>query len=241
MAYNVLYNSKKMIKSINLIKQQKPDIVCLTELTPRFVRKFNRDRYLRQNYQYQALYPKHGTWGVGIVSKYPIIKKALYPLRPHRMPGSSAIIQINRRKLMIACVHLFPPFGKHRKSDGLLLTVAKNTLLRINQTKTLWKKFKYWRGSLILMGDMNEGRNDRALVFLRNKNYVLACLQVKHTSCGPTFPGATSMLPAVVEIDHILGRGVRFISAKVIKGGGSDHYPVSAVFQIDLKETVKKD
>ncbi len=37
-------------------------------------------------------------------------------------------------------------------------------------------------------------------------------------------------VPAVVQIDHILGRGLTFSGAKVVRSGGSDHYPVRAFF-----------
>jgi endonuclease/exonuclease/phosphatase (EEP) superfamily protein YafD len=51
-------------------------------------------------------------------------------------------------------------------------------------------------------------------------------------ACGATFPGPTVALPAVFEIDHILGRGVEFDEARVIRAGGSDHFPVFATFSV---------
>ena len=58
-----------------------------------------------------------------------------------------------------------------------------------------------------------------------------SCAKALIKKCGSTFPGATSWLPAVFEIDHILGRKIQFQLAKVIREGGSDHYPVySTIF-----------
>jgi endonuclease/exonuclease/phosphatase (EEP) superfamily protein YafD len=39
-------------------------------------------------------------------------------------------------------------------------------------------------------------------------------------------------LPAVFQIDHILGRGVCFWRGAVLRAGGSDHYPVTAELQL---------
>ena len=231
MSYNLLYSSKKNSASITQIKKQNPDIICLTELTPLFIRQVNKQ--LGKRYPYRAVYPKRGTWGVGIISKYPITKKSLYPIHPHRIPGSSAVVTIHKKKLLFACVHLFPPAGKHRKNDSLVATFQKNRKLRLEQAKFLWKKFLYWKGPVILVGDMNEDRDDQAVKFLRNKGYNHACEKVSFNQCGATYPAANRFLPAVVEIDHILGKGVVFIKAKVIKQGGSDHYPISATFTLN--------
>ena len=230
MSYNLLYNSKNISASIKLIKRQNPDILCLTELTPKFTRLISKQ--LGKRYPYSAVYPKRGTWGVGIISKYPISKKSLYPIRPHRIPGSSAIVTIRKKKLLIACVHLFPPAGKHLKSDSFIVTLEKNRRLRLKQAKFLWKKFKHWKGPILLVGDMNEGRDAQAIKFLRDKGYRHSCVKVRFSQCGGTYPSAT-YLPAVVEIDHILGRGIKFTGAKVTKQGGSDHYPVSATFTLE--------
>lgn len=35
-------------------------------------------------------------------------------------------------------------------------------------------------------------------------------------------------IPALFQIDHILGRGVRFTDVAVLEAGGSDHFPVAA-------------
>ena len=85
------------------------------------------------------------------------------------------------------------------------------------------------------MGDMNEGRSDPAVRFLIGKGYAHACEQAKISTCGATYPGATSILPAVLEIDHILGRSLKFYKASRITGGGSDHYPVTARFKIESR------
>lgn len=77
---------------------------------------------------------------------------------------------------------------------------------------------------------MNEASDDDAVEVLKSGGYADAC-EIDNEDCGGSYPGATSMWPAVFQIDHILGRGVKFTEASVAKVGGSDHYPVVAQFQ----------
>jgi endonuclease/exonuclease/phosphatase family metal-dependent hydrolase len=85
------------------------------------------------------------------------------------------------------------------------------------------------------MGDMNEGPNGEAIELFKQKGIERSCDKALIKNCGSTFPGATSWIPAVFEIDHILGRNIQFQLAKVIKGGGSDHYPVYAKIVVKSK------
>jgi endonuclease/exonuclease/phosphatase (EEP) superfamily protein YafD len=36
----------------------------------------------------------------------------------------------------------------------------------------------------------------------------------------------------VFQVDHVLGRGVRFTRAEVMREGSSDHYPIVAEFAL---------
>ena len=230
LTFNLLYDSVHSKQSMNLIKKLSSDIVCLTELTPVFSRKFTKK--FSRLYQYRAFYAKRGTWGIGIASRYPIVKSKIFPIKPHRIPGVEAVIKIGKHQLLVSCVHLFPPGAKRKKSDSLWASIKKNTQLRVYQVKYLQRKYRYWKKSILLLGDMNESRSGRAMKFLLKSGYQHACQMASKSQCGATYPGATSRLPAVIEIDHILGRKLEFVSARVVKGGGSDHYPVTAKFII---------
>ncbi len=224
MAYNVLYNSEEIDESIALIENCAPDILCIREMTPKFVKKFKKK--FGKKYPNLSFHPRKGTWGVGIASKFPIKRSHHFPIKPHRIPGLQAVIKINEKDVMVSCLHLFPPVGKHLKSDGFFVTLEKNKQLRINQAKYLISKYSGWKGPLIVLGDMNEGPGDGAINIFREANLKRSCDNALTEDCGATFPGATSIFPAVFEIDHILGRKITFKTARVLKCGGSDHYPV---------------
>lgn len=76
---------------------------------------------------------------------------------------------------------------------------------------------------------MNEGRQADAMKTFATAGFTHSC-DGPSASCGNTWPGANTALPAVVEIDHILGRGLTFSEARVLRSGGSDHFPVRALF-----------
>jgi endonuclease/exonuclease/phosphatase (EEP) superfamily protein YafD len=227
MAYNVLYDAKDVDASLDVIAEQKPDILCLRELTPAFAQAFRKRFALK--YPHISFVPRQGTWGVGIASRHPILRMQRFPERPHRLPAMEADIQVDGRRLKVVCVHLLPPVGKHRKTDGFFETVEKNAEVRAKQGQFLVERYEEVRGPVLLLGDMNEGREGEAMKAFGKAGFLHAC-DGPRAACGNTWPGATTVLPAVVEIDHILGRGLTFEGARVVREGGSDHFPVVTRF-----------
>ncbi|MCP3102319.1 endonuclease/exonuclease/phosphatase family protein [Myxococcus sp. K15C18031901] len=228
MTYNVLYSAseEEVGRSLDVIEQEAPDILCLRELTPRFANAFRKR--LGAKYPHTRLLPRKGTWGMGIASKYPVTRAEPFAQKPHRMPGLEAEVRVGRRGLKVACVHLMAPGALHAKDDDLFQSMAKNAVLRGKQGEALVRRYAKEKGPLLLLGDMNEERSGEAMKAFAAAGFDHACdgLEAK---CGATWPGATSMLPAVVEIDHILARRLTLSDAKVLRTGGSDHYPVRAV------------
>jgi endonuclease/exonuclease/phosphatase (EEP) superfamily protein YafD len=233
MAYNVLYDApaEDVEKSLDVIASEKPDILCLRELTPDFARAFRKR--LGKEYPHTVLAPRKGTWGMGIASKHPLPRTERFPEKPHRIPGMEGDVKLGGRTLKVVCVHLMAPGAKHTKSEGLLESMEKNAKLREQQGKALMERYAREKAPVLLLGDMNEGRDAAAMKAFTGAGFSHAC-DGPGASCGPTWPGAASALPAVVQIDHILGRGLTFSGAKVVRAGGSDHYPVRAFF--DFKE-----
>jgi len=228
MTYNVLYSASEedVGRSLDVIEKEAPDILCLRELSPRFAHAFRKR--LGAKYPHSRLLPRKGTWGMGIASKHPLARAEPFAQKPHRMPGLEAEVRVGRRRLKVACVHLMAPGARHTKDEDLFESMAKNAALREKQGAALVRRYAKEEGPLLLLGDMNEERSGAAMKAFAAADLVHAC-DGKGADCGSTWPGATSMLPAVVEIDHILGRKVSLSGAKVLRTGGSDHYPVRAV------------
>lgn len=226
MTYNVLYDGADNDASLDAIAAADPDIVCLQEVTVAFVRAF--EKRLATKYPARRFEARAGTWGIGIASKHAIVSAQVFAQSPHRMPAMQAVVNLRGRRVTVACVHLFPPVAKRRKEASLFEAMDENAILRVKQAKAILVRFAKTK-RLLVLGDMNEGESDKAVASLLAAGLHNAC-DVENESCGATFPGATSAWPAVFQIDHIFGRGLKFEHARVIRAGGSDHFPVYAKF-----------
>ncbi|MCP3064035.1 hypothetical protein LXT21_35190 [Myxococcus sp. K38C18041901] len=227
MAYNVLYSSpaEGIDKSLEVIEKEAPEVLCLRELTPGFAAAFRKR--LGKDYPHLKLMPRKGGWGVGLASRHRLRRVERFAQKPHRMPGLEADVLVGGRTLKVACLHLMPPGATHRREDGLLETMRKNATLRKQQAEALVERYSKARGPVLLFGDMNESRTQEAMTTFAAAGFAHAC-HGPDALCGDTWPGAASVVPSFVEIDHILGRNLSLSGAKVLHGGGSDHFAVRA-------------
>jgi endonuclease/exonuclease/phosphatase (EEP) superfamily protein YafD len=227
MAYNVLYDASDNDASVALIEDADPDVLCLTELRPPFLRSFEKKVGRRYPHRHVRA-KKHGTWGAAIVSKHPLSRRRTFPSRPHRIPVVEATVEAPRiGAVRVACLHLIPPIATHEKSDSLFETIDENDVLRAKQAAALVRRYDGLRTPVLIVGDFNEEDGDAMRAFY-DAGFTNAC-DASGTSCTSTWPGASTPWPAVVRIDHVVARGVRVVSAHVPSGGGSDHQPIVAV------------
>jgi endonuclease/exonuclease/phosphatase (EEP) superfamily protein YafD len=225
MAFNVLFNGADDAKSVKAVADAAPDLVCLTELTPRFVGAF--EGALASDYPHRHFAPQKGTWGVGLASKRPLKDVVVTPIAPSRIPSMEATVDVGGAPVRVVCVHLTPPMGKHRKSDDVFQTLEKNAAVREKQAATLVARFAKTKTPVVLLGDFNEEPGGAALRALEKAGWARGC-SVRGASCTPTFPGAVVAWPAVFLIDHVYARGMDFTDARTLRTGGSDHFPVTA-------------
>ncbi len=216
MAYNVLFKGADDERSLDAIAEERPDVLCVTELTAKFAARF--DARFPTQYPHRKLVPKPGATGVGIYSRFPITAAETFPLPPFKRATLHATIDWSGHSVDAVCVHLTPP-----KVDGYKLQSWNDQLRRVEGDFLVKRLGKSSRPTLVL-GDFNESFEGPALTALKQIGFTPAC-----TTCWGTFPGpALSAVPAIFRIDHITGRGVAFDDAHTIRAGGSDHYPVRA-------------
>jgi endonuclease/exonuclease/phosphatase family metal-dependent hydrolase len=150
---------------------------------------------------------------------------------PSGIPELEATVVRDGVPIRLVCVHLNPPVGKHRASDGFLVTMEKNAAVREAQAATLVGWFAATTTPVVLLGDFNEAPGGAALGALEKAGWSRGCA-LPGASCTATFPGPALSWPSAFEIDHVFARGLRFHTAKTLRAGGSDHYPVSAVVSV---------
>jgi endonuclease/exonuclease/phosphatase (EEP) superfamily protein YafD len=229
LSYNLLHEQADLAASLDVIGRADADVVCVQELTPRFARAFAA-RFGRV-YPHRRFEEREGTWGVGVASRHPLEDAEVFAQSPHRMPAVQATVVRGGERVTVVCVHLFPPGARRRKEAGLLGTMRENAELRVQQADGLARRLAARRGPLLLLGDFNEADDDAAVKRLRDAGFAVAC-DIDGERCGGTYPGGTSLWPAVFQVDHILGRGLRFHRAEVRSEGSSDHYPIVAEFTL---------
>ncbi|MBL8913321.1 MAG: endonuclease/exonuclease/phosphatase family protein [Archangium sp.] len=224
LAFNVLFKGANNAKSLRAVTEEDADVVCLTELTPTFVKEFENDAVLAKKYPHRVFVPQLGTWGVGFASKLPLSAVQTFGVAPIKLPAMEATVAFAGQPLELTCVHLQPPGGK----DGVTLeTLAKTELIREKQAGTLTTRYAKLKSPSILLGDFNEEPGGKTMRALARAGWERGCI-LPDSSCTPTFPGAVVAWPAVFTIDHVLARGLDFESTNTVRGGGSDHYPVAA-------------
>ncbi|MFT3712652.1 MAG: endonuclease/exonuclease/phosphatase family protein [Archangium sp.] len=227
MAFNVLFKGANDAKSLDAIEAENADVVCLTELTPTFVKALESSPTLAKRYPYRSFAPQKGTWGVGFASKVPLANVQTGPVPPVKIPAMEATVQFDGGPVQLLCVHLIPPGGK----DGVTLdTLSKNATTRKKQAETMVARYAKVKTAVVLLGDFNEEPVGAAMHELDDAGWRRGCL-LPTSSCGATFPGPVFSWPAVFQVDHVLARGLTFLSAKTVRAGGSDHYPVVATLK----------
>lgn len=229
MTFNVLFESKDIEKSIDAIDSSGVDVVCLQELTPELAKAFNER--LGSRYPHRAFTPKTGTWGIGLASRHPLSAVKVFEQSPNKMPAVEARVRVGKTSVMLSCVHFYPAGASGKRDASFLQQMAANAETRVKQAETVLARYEKVKGPLVVLGDFNEDANGKAVEVFTHAGFLNGC-RSSNAQCGPTWPGATSVFPAVVQIDHVLGRELHFDSAQVVKSGGSDHYPVIAA--IDL-------
>lgn len=225
MSFNVLLGGAPSADVLDAIEAARPDILCLQELTPELAGLFKAR--LGKRYPHRYFKPGRMTQGVGIASRHPLGNGKLLTLGLSYLPAVSATARTDSGPIRVACIHLMPPFARFKKSVNIWKRYFRNQAIRLGQVAELLKHLDSLNMPAVIMGDMNDWPGQAAVTALAKAGFRDACHSPR-SRCGPTWPGHTLSWPAIIRIDQILGRGVRFASSAVLEAGGSDHYPVAA-------------
>ncbi len=120
--------------------------------------------------------------------------------------------------------------SKHRLEEVRVFEQAPHRMPA--QAEALVKHLAGERAPTLLLGDFNESKCGGALTRLRSSGFSLAC-EVAAAACRGTWPASYPLIPAFAQVDHVLGRGLRFHSAAVLAQGSSDHYPIVVEFELE--------
>lgn len=228
LSYNIRHGAPANSSIINMndiaavIKMQNPDIVALQELdknTKRYpddqakvlAEKLNMHYFFSKSINYSG-----GEYGVGILSKYPILNQESI-LLPNEVKGGE------QRSLALVTIAV-PGLGQLKFASAHLDLVLQNRIAQIEQVNLLAKNSAC---PLIMAGDLNLAMDAEELSLLK-KEFTLSC----SANCQNTFPSDKPNK----KIDFILlnpnaTKKLKVRSYEAIGGRlESDHLPLLGIY-----------
>lgn len=229
--YNVYWQNSSSDKRnpesvIRIIKEINPDIMTLQETFCFSARHL--EKVFRKSHPYQLFRDQHSNKsedGLGILSKYPIVKNIYFPPKYGWFPGWIFVIKTPKGYLQVLNVHLNPPLVSEGNiglfAEGLWLTPKFRF-----QEISYYCKYLNPCMSTIIAGDFNESDSGIACQFLRNRCYLDVLLN-KIPSCIKTWYCRWGCFNFTGRYDRIYtSRDIDTVYTRVLQKGYSDHFPV---------------
>lgn len=211
MSMSLLSTLRDASSACDAILDQKPDVVSVQELTPRFADEMSLK--LAAMYPYSIVQPKELYDGLAVFSKQPITLEAS-PLDEGKR-WFRASMTWNNQQVALYVIHLAPPqtvngLRANRWQVGELMAEAANE-----------------KRPMVLAGDFNFTNMTPQAIAMRSAGFIDAHSVAGHDS-GDTWPTAVgaSLVPSV-RIDTVYTRGpISATASRVAQRFGSDHMPI---------------
>jgi endonuclease/exonuclease/phosphatase (EEP) superfamily protein YafD len=134
---NVEHGNDDYPRVVELIKEEDPDVIGLTELTPLWARKLATP--LRQLYD-RRLAPRKGAYGIGLYSKRRLEATRVERLPPDGPVSVVATVSLGRKEMDFVLTHVHTPFAG---------------AIHVRQLRALADERKHLRDRLAVCGDFN--------------------------------------------------------------------------------------
>lgn len=262
MTYNVLgFNyidpeiNAESSTTMRLILDANPDVVLMQESLPGGLEWTEIPSLVPLVNEIKAKYPYcyFGNEGLSLMSKYPFTTQPLTesiesrsPLGYNRnntaylaraydlqMPNGKQLRLVNFR---LQSYHL--SFGKNQSvrvspeaKPSRIERMRRSFALREKNATTLRQAIDNSPATVIVCGDMNDITTSHVYRTIKGDD-----LKDAWRDAGTGYAYTYNKFGLLYRIDHIFYRGsVKALNAKRLKGGSSDHYPLVATFDIDIK------
>ncbi len=226
MTFNINGGNDRPDRVIAAIRQAQPDIVALQELNPDIAAALERD--LKNEYPHQALDPRWGVTGMGVISRFPL-RRTDAQMPGDYWVGDPQIVKIDTpgETITLVNVHALPPVGPR---DRMTWSVGE----RERQAQAIAALAQNRRTPLVVVGDMNATPFHRAYRILESE--LIDAWQNHGNGAGFTWPAGERRLMGIpipawlVRIDYVfISNDLTCTGASVGPWDGvSDHRPVMA-------------
>lgn len=228
LSWNLELNNNDFAAIRDVLNTSRADIIALQELTPEQAAAIQSDPGIQQRYPYQALNPKRGVSGMGLLTRFPILK--MHP-NPDASPRWAMLDLGDGRTLTVFNAHppragMDLPFHYDpRKRDAQIAWIRERTAPMLARGEPI-----------LLLGDFNTSEREPAYQELT------AGLRDAHALVGSGF-GNTWRPPSIkwlgiglLRIDYMLTSPdvtPLHISADCTPRGG-DHCVLEGAFELQL-------
>jgi len=227
LTYNVNYGMPRPELALASLRQADADIVCLQETNEAWERSLRPG--LAGMYPFMAFRHSSGAGGMAILSKRPFGEIHYGPSEAGWFPSWVIVAETPAGPVQVANVHLHPAVTESGKVGAGAYLGTRN--IREEEIQEVYPHIDA-KAPAVFAGDFNEEESGLAVEYLRSHGFTDALSRFDKSSPTWEWPVSSSGSVALhLRFDHILySRELRCLSARVIKAGGSDHYPVLAVF-----------
>jgi len=237
LTHNTAQHLSKWENINNLINKYNPNIIFLQELEKDKVKKYWNK--LLDKYPYQtSFFDDNKTIGMGILSKYPIVKNENFKLVKESLVFQQRVeIKIGNQIFSLYNIHLTFPWIKKIK-DPLFSKfpwLFYDEEIRHKEIEVLLKRIKSDKNPIIMSGDFNF--TDRSFDYQKISNLLTDNYRKIGYGMGYTWPinstPSVNINPAIpiIRIDYIFtSKSLQPCSGEVLKDTGSDHKPLFIKF-----------
>ena len=216
--FNVNSSNTNYPKFDKLIEKNKPDIVCVEEVSEGWREHFDK---LKSTYPYQSVRARTDNFGIGILSKYKIVHESREPIGIAGVPTIFIEVTVpseaGEKQIQVIATHPPPPVG------------SSYTNMRDVQMHEIAKRIAQSQKLTILAGDFNCTPWCYIFTdFVKESGLLDSRL---NKGIQPTWP---TMLPyMVIPIDHVfMSPTIKCTERTVQDDSGSDHFPVLCKFTL---------
>jgi len=220
-SYNVNFGLAGDQAIIELIRELDADVVFLQETHRGWERALRAE--LAEQFPHMAFrHHRVRPGGLAVLSRLPIDDGGEIGETAGVFPAWRVVVDSDLGRVQFLNVHLYPP---------VLQSATGWWRAYFESQKIHRKEIEAFAQSLdddlpvVVLGDFNEDAGGPAVKWLQDRGLSLAL-----SERGPTWRWETR-LGTIWELDHMLhGPRLRTVSANVVKGGSSDHFPIVATF-----------
>ena len=211
---NVRYNNRKPTDLGRELAEWGGDVLFLQELTPDHLVPL-KEAGTFDRYAYSYVDARHGSFGGGIWSRYPLSNGETWSAAGH--PVARAVVDVDGRQIRLFNVHAKAP------SRGRAIPFWKE------QLEGLAQEAKADPRPVVIAGDFNATFGHKPFRDLLARGGLREAHREAGRGLAVTWPRGGRIIPPVYRLDHVLvSPEVAVIGAKEGNGKGSDHRPVIA-------------